>query len=146
MFLDTSAIVELFRNEPGSPMFEKIFEIIGNEPLYISVVQLAEFSDWSIRNGHDVSDQVNILKMLVNILPMNEMICLKASQMKNEMQRKGIEKFGLIDGIVLASAQSINQKLLTTDTDFRDARYVEFMEDSYKILDSKENWSSLDDL
>ena len=26
------------------------------------------------------------------------------------------------------------------------ARYVEFMEESYSIMDSKENWSSLDDL
>ena len=26
------------------------------------------------------------------------------------------------------------------------ARYVEFMEESYRILDSKENWASLDDL
>ncbi len=128
MFLDTSAIVELFRNESGSPMFEKIFEIIGNEPLYISVVQLAEFSDWSIRNGHDVSDQVNILKMLVNILPMNEIICLKASQMKNEMRQKGIEKFGLLDAIILCSAMSINQKLLTIDTYFREAEGVIIVE------------------
>lgn len=122
MFLDTSAIVELFRNEPGSPIFEKMLEIIGNEPLYLSVVQLGEFSDWSIRNGHDVSDQVNILKMLVIILPLNEIICLKASQMKNEMREKGIEKFGLLDAIILASAMSINQKLLTMDTDYRAAK------------------------
>ena len=99
MFLDTSAIVELFRNEPGSPKFEEMFKIIGNEPLYISVVQMGEFSDWCIRNGHDVSDLVNILKMLVNILPVNEMICLKASQMKNEMRQKGVNKFGLLDGM-----------------------------------------------
>ncbi len=26
------------------------------------------------------------------------------------------------------------------------ARYIEFMEESYKILDSKENWASLDEL
>ena len=26
------------------------------------------------------------------------------------------------------------------------ARYVEFMEESYRILDSKENWVSLDEL
>ena len=110
------------------------------------MVQMGEISDWSIRNGYDVSEVVNILKKLVNILPVNEIICLKASQMKQEMRQKGVTKFGLMDGIVLASAQSINQKLLTADTDFREARYVEFMKDSYKNLDSKENWSSLDDL
>ncbi len=121
MFLDTSVIIELFKNEPESQRFQDIFNKIGNEPLYISIIQMGEISDWGIRNDHDVSEIVNTLKKLVNILPLNEIICLKASQMKNEMRAKGIDKFGLLDGIILASAMSINQKLLTTDADFRKA-------------------------
>ena len=35
------------------------------------------------------------------------------------MRKKGIEKFGYMDAIILCSAMSINQKLLTTDKDFR---------------------------
>ena len=128
MFLDTSAIVEIFRNEPGSQRFEEIFDIIGNEPLYVSVVQMGEISDWCIRNGHDVSDLVNILKMLTNVLSVNEIICLKASQMKDEMRRKGNGKFGLMDAIILTSAMSINQKLLTTNDVFSKAEGVILVE------------------
>ena len=119
MFLDTSALIGLFANELESQRFQNLFRMTMGEHLYISVVQMGEISDWCIRNGHDISELINALKKLVNVLPINEIICLKASHLKNEMRQKGIEKFGLMDGIVLASAQTINQKLLTTDTDFR---------------------------
>ncbi len=128
MFLDTSVVIELFKNKPESQRFQEIFGRIGSDSLYISVVQIGEISDWCIRNDHDVSELVNTLKKLVNVLPLNEIICLKASQMKNEMRQKGVAKFGLLDGIILASAQSINQKLLTTDTDFREAGGVIIVE------------------
>ena len=119
MFLDTSVVIGLFENEPESQRFQDIFRMTMGEQLYISVVQMSEISDWCIRNGHDVSDLINTLKKLVNIMPVNEIICLKASQMKQEMRQKGIEKFGLMDAIILCSAMSLKQKLLTTDTDYR---------------------------
>ena len=119
MFLDTSAVVEIFKNEPGSDKFEEIFDIIGAESLYVSVAQMGEIASWCIREGYDIADLVNILKKIAKIVDINELICIKASMMKHEMRKKGLEKFGYMDGIVLASAMSINQKLLTTDKDFR---------------------------
>ena len=61
MFLDTSAIVELFKNEPKSQRFQELFNIIGSEPLYISIAQLGEITDWCFKNGHDISDLINLL-------------------------------------------------------------------------------------
>ena len=40
------------------------------------------------------------------------------------MRKKGKSKFSLIDGIILASAQSINQKFLTKDNDFQKTKEV----------------------
>jgi predicted nucleic acid-binding protein len=37
------------------------------------------------------------------------------------MRSKGLKRFSLMDGIILASARSIDQKLLTADSDFRKA-------------------------
>ncbi len=128
MFLDTSAVIGLFENEPESRRFQDIFKMTMEEQLFISVVQMGEISDWCIRNGHDVSDLTNTLKKLVNILPVNEIICLKASQIKQEMRQKGIDKFGLLDAIVLCSAKSINQKLLTLDRDFQGVQGVKILE------------------
>lgn len=119
MFLDTSALLGLFENEPESQEFQDIFRMTMGEPMYISIVQMGEISDWCIRNDHDVSDLIETVKKLVNVLPVNEIICLKASQKKQEMRKKGVDKFGLIDAIILESAGSIGQKLLTTDQDFK---------------------------
>ncbi len=40
------------------------------------------------------------------------------------MRKKGQKKFGLADGIILASAISINQTLLSKDNDFKKAKDV----------------------
>ena len=119
MLLDTSIIIELLAQERGSKLSDEILDITKDEKLYMSIVQIGEISDWCIRKDADISLTINTVKQIVNVIPLNNIICIKASQMKNEMRQKGMEKFGLMDGIVLASAQSINQKLLTTDSDFR---------------------------
>ena len=119
MFLDTSAVIEIFKNEPGSQRFERIFDIIDSESLYISVAQIGEITSWCIREGHDIADTINILKKIAKFIDVNELICIKASMMKQEMRKQGIEKFGYMDGIVLCSAMFMKQKLLTMDKDFR---------------------------
>ena len=119
MFLDTSIVVEIFKNEPDTKKFEEIFKIIDAEPLYVSVAQIGEIASWCIREGYDVADRVNILKKIAKVVDVNDLICIKASMMKSEMRKKGIQKFGYLDGIILCSAQLHRQKLLTTDSDFR---------------------------
>ena len=60
-----------------------------------------------------------MLKQILNLIPLNEKICYEGAHIEYRRRKKGVTKFGLLDGIVLASARSINQQLLTTDTDFR---------------------------
>ena len=122
MFLDTSVIIELLAQERGPNLSDEILDITKDEKLYMSIVQIGELTDWCIRKDEDISLTIDTVKQIVNVIPLNNIICIKASQMKNEMRQKGIEKFGLMDGIVLASAISINQKLLTIDNDFRKAK------------------------
>lgn len=121
MFLDTSIIIEIFRFEKGAKEFEKIYELIKDEPLFISIVQIGEISDWCLKNNTDPARRIAGLKSILNIIPLSEKIVLEGSQIKHEMRGKGIKSFSLIDGIILASARSINQKLLTTERDFRKA-------------------------
>lgn len=119
MFLDTSVIVELMRGE--SQRVEDIMPHIENELLFISVIQLGEVNDWCIVNCSNPSARISQLKEIVNIIPLNEAICIEASELKHQFRVKKIIKFSLIDGIILASARYIGQKLLTFDTDFRSA-------------------------
>lgn len=121
MFLDTSILIELYVLARGPGFADRIVEMIENEQMFISEVQLGEISDWCYRLDLGMPSHINKIKGFVDIVPVNEIIILKASHMKNEMREKGIEKFGLMDGIVLASAEFVDHKLLTTDMDYREA-------------------------
>ncbi len=119
MLLDTSIIIEIFRSEKNSKTFEEIYELIKDEPLFISVIQIGEISDWCLKNNIDPEKRISKLRQLLNIIPLSEKLCFEGSQIKFNLRKKGISKFSLIDGIILASARSINQKLITMDKDFR---------------------------
>jgi predicted nucleic acid-binding protein len=119
MFLDTSIIIEIFRNDKNSKKFQEIYAYIKDEPIFISIIQIGEISDWCLKNHIDPEKRITKLKQILNVIPLNEKICYEAAHLKYAIRKKGMTKFGLLDGIVLASARSINQRLLTIDTDFR---------------------------
>jgi len=119
MFLDTSVIIEIFRSGKSTKQFEYIYQLIKDEPLFISIIQIGEISDWCLKNDIEPAERITRLKRILNIIPLSETICLEGSKIKYEMRNIQISKFSLIDGIILASARSINQKILTSDTDFR---------------------------
>jgi len=119
MFLDTSIIIEIFRNDKNSKKFQDIYTYIKEEPIFISIIQIGEISDWCLKNHIDPEKRIVKLKQILNIIPLNEKICYDAAQIKYTIRKKGVTKFGLLDEIILASARYINQKLLTTDRDFR---------------------------
>ena len=119
MFLDTSIIIEIFRSGKKSETFEEIFELIKDEPIFISIIQIGEISDWCLKNNINPEKRISRLKQILNVVPLSEKICLEGSKIKYNIRKKEKKKFSLIDGIILSSARSINQKLLTMDKDFR---------------------------
>lgn len=121
MFLDTSIIIEIFRSKKNTQLFEDIYKLIKDEPLFISIVQIGEISDWCLKNEINPTERISKLKHILNIVPLSEEICFEGSKIKYDSRRESISHFSLMDGFILASARSINQKLLTKDTDFRKA-------------------------
>ena len=120
MFLDTSIIIELFTSEGSAEIVEEIFAHIETEPAYISLIQLGEISDWCLRNDIQPLETITALKEVMEIVPLSEDIILNGSRIKFERRREGQRNFSLIDGIILASARTINQHLLTLDSDFQE--------------------------
>jgi len=119
MFLDTSIIIEIFRHDKNSKTFQEIYSYIKDEPIFISLIQIGEISDWCLKNHIDPEKRITKLKQILNVIPLNEKICYDAAHIKYTIRKRGVTKFGLLDGIVLASARLINQRLLTMDNDFR---------------------------
>ena len=121
MFVDTSIIIEIFRSERDSERFKEIYRYLENEVLFISLIQIGEISDWCLKNGINPEERVLKIEEMCTIVPLKEEICLEASKIKYEMRSAGVKKFSLTDGIILASARYMGEKLLTADKDFRKA-------------------------
>jgi len=117
VLLDTSAIVEIFRSRAGSARFEEIMTKIGDEEVYISVVQLAEIADWAVRNGASPEERTEAVKEIARVVLLDERICSDAAAIK-QRRRRTARDFSLMDGIILATARSIGKRLLTLDEDF----------------------------
>lgn len=118
MLVDTSTIIEILRNPKTSETFRIINEQIGDEELYLLIVQLAELSDWCIENRISPRERVDVVKKIANIMPLDEEICLEGSKTKAGRRKSGYKNFSLVDGLVLAAARSLGEKLLTFDKDF----------------------------
>jgi predicted nucleic acid-binding protein len=109
MFLDTSIIIEIFQSKKKSETFEEIYELIKDDPIFISVIQMGEISDWCLKNNINPEKRIFKLKQILNVVPLSEKICLEGSKIKYNIRKKGTKKFSLIDGIILSSARSIKK-------------------------------------
>lgn len=73
---------------------------------------------WAVRNRVSPKDRIAAIKEFARIVPLDEQICLEASTIKYRRRELGHSDFSLLDAIVLATARSIGQRLLTFDEDF----------------------------
>ncbi len=115
MFLDTSALVAIFRSRR---LANRIERAAGDSQLYISQIQLAEIADWATRSGLPVSERVEAVEQMTDVSPITREICLEAAAIKSAVRGRGKSDFGIVDGIILATARSLGQSLITLDKDF----------------------------
>jgi len=118
VFLDTSVIIEVFRRRNDPEFLQRVERIVGDGELFVSIVQLAEVADWAVRNKLPPKERVAAVKEFARVVPLDERICLDAAETKAGRREKGYVDFSLLDGVVLASARSIGQRLMTLDGDF----------------------------
>ena len=113
--LDTSALVAIFTSRR---MANRIGREVGDSQIYISCVQLAELAHWAGRSGAPAAERVDAVEQIASVAPLTKEICLEAAAIKSTRRKKGASGFGIIDGIILATARSLGQSLLTFDRDF----------------------------
>ncbi|MDI6639726.1 MAG: PIN domain-containing protein [Methanocellales archaeon] len=115
MFLDSSAVIEHFI---GSSKGKRVKEILTTESCYASSISLSEIALWCYREGKNVDYFFKETKEIVDISDLSEDIYKEGARITFE--RKKVDKnFGLMDGLILACARSIRQKLLTRDPHFK---------------------------
>lgn len=115
MFLDTSALVAVFTSRKLANRIEKT---VGDSQLYVSQIQLAEIADWATRSGAPVSERIEAVEQMTDVSPITKEICIEAAAIKSAIRGKRKSSFGIIDGVILATARSLGQNLITFDKDF----------------------------
>jgi predicted nucleic acid-binding protein len=116
MFLDTTVLVEILKGD--EEVVSYVENVAEREPLMFSIVQVGELADWCYSNNLDPSKVLNEVRGMATVVGITESVCLEGSKIKQGQRKAGKGNFSLIDGFIVASAMSFEQKLLTKDGDF----------------------------
>ena len=113
--LDTSAWIEYFGSTVKGA---KIKVLVENQLVATSIMAIAEWADKCTKEEWDVLPGLGFIQKRAEIIPVNLAISLKAAELKKKV-RSQRSKFGLVDGIHLATTQQENAVLVTCDQDFK---------------------------
>lgn len=116
MLLDTYAWVEFFR---GTKKGAKVKEVLEQEFCYTCIISLAEITKWCLKNNLTVIKYIEAIQQASVIIPLSNAICALAGKICFET-KKEIKDFGMMDALILATAQASGLKVLTGDKHFRD--------------------------
>ncbi|MBI4363153.1 MAG: PIN domain-containing protein [Euryarchaeota archaeon] len=123
MFLDTSAVIEHF---VGSAKGERVADTLRGEPCVVSILTMAEVKTWCLRSGRDYGTFAERMDRMASVVGLTRAICESGAEVAHEA-RKTRRGFGLMDGLILASARSLGQRLMTADAHFRGMDSVEML-------------------
>lgn len=121
--LDTWAWMEFYE---GGDIGENIYSLIkSDEELYTSKITLAELSDnfhrGNLKTDHPWEQILGFVETHSNLLDLDSKTVSEAGKIKT---REGRQKkdFGLVDGIILATAELKNLELISGDPHLADKK------------------------
>ena len=125
MLLDTSAWVEIFE---GTEKGKYASEVLRKENCFTSIVTVAETAEWCSKKGllHKTSQFFELVKAGSRLLGVDESISRRAGELNHERKKVG-KKWGMIDSIIVTTAQAYGLKILTKDYAFRDLADAEVL-------------------
>ena len=112
--IDSSAWVDYL---VGTSSGLKLKRLIEQEEIATSVMALAEIADKFERDNRKFETMLKFIIRRSVILPVSVEVALRAAKLKNEVRKKRV-KFGISDGIHLATALEEGATLITSDSDF----------------------------
>ena len=118
ILLDTSAWIEIFQDTDKGKVVE---QIVRNNETFSSAATFTEIVHWCWRNGLErrIMDYLDVIKKCSKVLPVSEEICIAAGMLNFERKRIK-QKWGMLDSIILATAQKYGLKIVTKDHDYED--------------------------
>lgn len=115
IIIDTSAWIEYFL---GSKFGEIVNEHLKNDETVTSIVSLLEISYKADKEGWNIKDYLNFIKMKSQIIGIKESSVMDFGKMYNQARKKE-KDFGFADAVILSTAKSEKAGILTKDNHFR---------------------------
>jgi predicted nucleic acid-binding protein len=94
-----------------------IRRIIEHEAIATSIIAIAELADKFEREDQVFEGPLRFIQSRASILPLTISIAMHAAKLKNSLRKKH-EKFGLADGLHLATSMQEKATFVTADKDF----------------------------
>ena len=123
MILDTSAWIEFFNQ---SNNYTRVKECLENKNCYTSIISVAEISLWAQRQNIDGQLLISKVGAFSKLLPITSQIAFVAGEI-NHKRKKAKIHWGMIDSLIVATAQSYNIPILTKDSHFKDLKNAELI-------------------
>ncbi len=124
MLLDTSAWVEFME---GTEKGKAVKELLKAQDSFTSLTSVSEFVQWCLRNRiQNVNAYLEAIKENTRLLGITEEISIAAGKLNYERKKAG-KKWGMIDSIITATAQTYGLRILTKDSHFRDLADVQLL-------------------
>ena len=120
VLVDSWAWIEYFKGSSAGVKAKEIIE--SSQKVLLSTINVSEIYLFLLRNKP--ADAERLIKFIIDssfITPLTTSIALKAARIKH------MQKIGLADAIVAATAEENNAKILTGDDDFKNMKNVIYL-------------------
>jgi predicted nucleic acid-binding protein len=126
MILDTSAWIEFFMDTKKR---EIVWAVLKEKECFTSIITLAEISNWCWKNNlsSQIQPYVDGIKNNSRVLGVDEEILLNAGKLNYE-RKKIVNGWGMVDSVLLSTAQVYGLGILTKDFDFKGLPGVEILD------------------
>jgi predicted nucleic acid-binding protein len=118
--IDSFAWVEYFI---GSEFGKTAKQYIESGNSVTPSIVIAELSSKYHREKIDFKDRLNFIKMKSGVSVLNEEIAVLAGKVNSERKVK-VKNWGIVDSIILATANLLNARVVTGDEHFKDIERV----------------------
>ena len=116
--LDTFAWIEYFA---GSAQGEKVRQCVESGEAITPSIVVAEFTDKYERERTNPKEQLSFVRTKSSIAPLDDVIAEAAGRISAQRRTK-VKGWGLVDSVVLATARTLEAKVVTGDEHFRDLK------------------------
>jgi|SRR3989344_2335467 len=125
IILDTSAWIEFFQ---GTEKGKKVLVAMKKEQVFTSIISFAEITNWCYKNDlkENLNQYLRAIKDGSQVLPLHEQVMIVAGKLNYE-RKKAVDKWGMVDSLILATSLNYNLKVLTKDAYFNDVPGAEIL-------------------